>query len=131
MHNALENQEGCTQFMKNARLIGILMLIQLGFGILLNFFFLKPILNLDAQSVTATLPYLVGFSTLLALLLSSLNIAFGLLLPKEITQHFNNTFILIIIFFLVLFSIILCFHQFFLNNLALLKYLSVFVWQIH
>lgn len=98
MHNTIELKKTNTQFAKNARIIGILMLLQLVFGILLNFFFLKPILNMGTQSITVNLSFLVGFSTLLALLLSSFNIAFGLLLPRAITDQVKNSVNLIIIF---------------------------------
>lgn len=98
MQNTIAKQETLSQLTNSARLVGSLMLAQMIFGILLNFFILTPILKLDAQSVTSSLPYLVGFSTLLALLLSSFNIAFGLLLPRSMTQRTSRTFMFMVIF---------------------------------
>lgn len=98
MQNTIAKQGTISELTKSARIIGVLMLIQVTLGILLNFFILKPILNLDPQSVMSNIQYLVGFSTLLALLLSSFNISCGLFLPKDITQHPSRTFVFLIIF---------------------------------
>lgn len=98
MQNTIAKQETATQLKRSAVLIGILMLTQVIFGILLNFFMLTPILKMDAQSVTSSLSFLVGFSTILALVLSSFNIVCGLLLPKAVTHNTSRTFILMMIF---------------------------------
>ena len=98
MQTAAKKQETSNQLMKSARIIGVLMLVQLVFGILLNFYFLKPILTLNAQSIASNLSFLLGFSTILALLLSSFNIAFGVLLQRVINDHTNSIIKLVIIF---------------------------------
>ncbi len=74
------------------------MLTQMGLGIFLNFFLLQPILSLDADALSAGMPLLLGFSTLLALVLSSFNILYVLLLPRTVTSIFQNSTTLIIIF---------------------------------
>lgn len=121
MQNTIVNQEILTQGIKGARLIGILMLAQVTFGILLNFFILTPILTLDAQSVTANLSYLVGLSTLLALVLSSFNIVCGLLLPRPIIQHASHTFVFLMIFASV--GFILCALEY-INMTQYVSYVS-------
>lgn len=97
MNNAIEEHRASLHTMKNARVIGSLMLAQLVFGIFLNFFLLKLIFNFDAQSSQDSLHYLIGSCTLLALLLSSFNIFYGLLIPRSNTKGTDNGIILIVI----------------------------------
>ena len=74
------------------------MLAQMGLGIFLNFFLLKPILMLDADNVSAGIPWLIGFSTLTALVVSSINIFYAQLLPRTVASAFQNTTTLVIVF---------------------------------
>lgn len=86
------------QLKQKASLIGSLMLAQMGLGIFLNFFLLKPILMLDADNVSAGIPWLIGFSTLTALVVSSINIFYAQLLPRTVASAFQNTTTLVIVF---------------------------------
>ncbi len=74
------------------------MLAQMGLGIFLNFFLLKPILMLDVDNVSAGIPWLIGFSTLAALVVSIINIFYAQLLPRNVVSAFQNTTTLIIVF---------------------------------
>ena len=88
------NSESRTQ----ASLIGALMLIQMGLGVFLNFFLLQPILSMGAEGLAAGMSGLLGFSTLLALALSSLNILYVQLLPRTVSSTFPNSTTLVIVF---------------------------------
>ena len=57
-----------------ARLLACLMLVQMILGIVLNFYFLKPILRYDGSVGTQELIYILGSATLVALIISSLNL---------------------------------------------------------
>lgn len=82
----------------SARLLASLMLTQMVFGILLNFHFLKPILRYDGTVPAEQLSFILGSATLLALVISSLNVVFGLLLPKAKTKEHRDLFIALIAF---------------------------------
>lgn len=79
-----------------ARLLACLMLVQMILGILLNFHFLKPILRYDGSVSAQQLTFILGCATLLALIISSLNLAFGLLLPKDRVNRDNGMFVSLI-----------------------------------
>lgn len=83
---------------KSARLLASLMLGQMVFGILLNFHFLSPLLRYDGTLSGEQLTFVLGSATLLALVISSLNVVFGLLLPKEKTQEHSSLFTTLIVF---------------------------------
>jgi len=74
------------------------MLAQMGLGIFLNFFLLKPILMLDAENVSAGILWLIGASTLTALVVSSINIFYAQLLPRAVASAFQNTTTLVFVF---------------------------------
>lgn len=81
-----------------SRVIAGLMLLQMGLGILLNFYFLKPVLQYDNSVSPESLNFILGVAMLSALLVSSINLAFGLLLPRsDIKKHFK-TFVFLIVF---------------------------------
>lgn len=87
-----------TESRNQASLIGVLMLIQMGLGVFLNFFLLQPILSLGVEGPAAGMSGLLGFSTLLALALSSLNILYVQLLPRTVKSTFPNSTTLVIVF---------------------------------
>lgn len=76
-----------------ARLLACLMLVQMILGIVLNFHFLKPILKYDGSTSAQELIFILGCATLVALIISSLNLIFSLLLPKERVSKHNSMFI--------------------------------------
>ncbi|MDO6444608.1 hypothetical protein Q4493_02350 [Colwellia sp. 1_MG-2023] len=80
-----------------ARLLACLMLVQMLLGIVLNFYFLKPILRYDGSVGTQELIYILGSATLVALIISSLNLVFGLLLPKDRVSRQSGMFITLIV----------------------------------
>ena len=81
-----------------ANTIAVLMLVQMVLGLLLNFYFLKPIFKYDGTTASESIHFVLGCATLIALFISSINLALGLLLPKaQITQQIR-TFILLVIF---------------------------------
>lgn len=82
----------------SARLLASLMLGQMVFGIILNFHFLKPILRYDGTVSAEQLTFILGCATLLALVVSSLNVVFGLLLPKVKIKEHPGLFITLIAF---------------------------------
>ena len=79
-----------------ARFLACLMLVQMILGIVLNFYFLKPILRYDGSVSTQELIYILGSATLVALIISSLNLVFGLLLPKDRVSRHGGMFITLI-----------------------------------
>ncbi len=81
-----------------AKTLAGLMLTQMALGILLNFHFLSPILRYDGSMATQEVIFILGFATLLALLISSLNLVFGLLLPKDRVKQQQSTFIALVVF---------------------------------
>jgi len=93
-----------------ARLLASLMLLQMVLGLLLNFFFLKPILSFDGTTSSEELTFILGVATLVALLISSLNLGFGLLLPKNKVNQCYRLFILLIVFASV--GISLCVYEY-------------------
>ena len=94
----------------NANAMAGLMLLQMVLGILLNFVFLRPILGYDGSTSNEELSFILGFATLAALLISSINIAFGLLLPKDKTQEYFRTFVFLIVFAAA--GLTLCAHEY-------------------
>lgn len=92
--NMLKQSEG-----KNlAKLLASLMLAQMVLSILLNFYFLKPILRYDGTVAAEQLTFILGCATLLTLVVSSLNLVFGLLLPKAKIKEQQGLFITLIAF---------------------------------
>ena len=81
-----------------ARTIGALMLIQMVLGLLLNFYFLKPILRYDGSLSVDETTLILGCATLCALIISSLNLVFGLLLPPNQLKKYFRTFIAMVVF---------------------------------
>lgn len=79
-----------------ARLLAFLMLAQMVLGIVLNFHFLKPIMKYDSTANAQDLVFIVGCATLVALFISSLNLTFGLLLPRDRVIKHSSTFITLI-----------------------------------
>ena len=73
-----------------------LMLMQMLLGLLLNFYFLKPILSFDGSTTTDELNTILGGATIVALVISALNIVFGLLLPKAVTEFYSRTFTMLL-----------------------------------
>ncbi|NMP30656.1 hypothetical protein HII17_03690 [Thalassotalea sp. M1531] len=82
----------------SARLLASLMLGQMVFGILLNFHFISPVLKYDGTLSAEQLTFILGCATLLALVISSLNVVFGLLLPKSKIKEHSGLFIALIAF---------------------------------
>lgn len=82
----------------SARLLASLMLGQMVIGILLNFHFLSPVLRYDGTLSTEQLTFILGCATLLALVVSSLNLVFALLLPKEKIKEHSGLFVTLIAF---------------------------------
>lgn len=98
----------------NAKTIAGLMLVQMTLGLLLNFYFLKPVLAYDGSASVEEITFILGCATLVALLISSINLAFGLLLPKTRIKEYHRTFIFLIVFASV--GIALCAYEY--ANLA-------------
>lgn len=98
MTNSITAVQDDVALKQSASLIGGLMLAQMMLGISLNYSLLQPILKMDAENFSAGMPYIIGLSTLLALLLSSFNILYAQLLPRAVTSAFRNTTTLIIVF---------------------------------
>lgn len=74
-----------------------LMLIQMALGLLLNFYFLRPVLRYDGSTPVESVTFILGCATLTALVISAINIAFGLLLPQQkIKQHWR-TFVFLLV----------------------------------
>ncbi|MFC3092933.1 hypothetical protein DRW07_01770 [Alteromonas sediminis] len=84
--------------MRLARVLASLMLAQMVIGILLNFHFLKPLLRYDGSVPAEQLTFVLGCATLLAMFVSSLNVAFGLLMPKAKVKEHQGMFIALIAF---------------------------------
>ncbi len=82
----------------SARLLASLMLSQMVIGILLNFHFISPVLRYDGTLSAQQLTFILGCATLLALVISSLNVVFGLLLPKDNTKAHSGLFVMLIAF---------------------------------
>ena len=82
----------------SARLLASLMLSQMVVGILLNFQFISPVLRYDGTLSAQQLTFILGCATLLAMVISSLNVVFGLLLPKDNTKEHSGLFIMLIAF---------------------------------
>lgn len=102
----------------NAKAIAGLMLVQMALGLLLNFYFLRPILAYDGSASVNEVTFILGCATLAALLISSINLVFGLLLPKDRIKEYHRTFTFLIAFASV--GIALCAYEY--ANLA--KYVS-------
>ncbi|MCC2606784.1 hypothetical protein [Planctobacterium marinum] len=81
-----------------AKILASLMLIQMAMGLILNFHFLKPILRFDGSATSEELNFILGCATLVALLISSINLIFALLLPKERVIEHTEIFVPIIVF---------------------------------
>ena len=81
-----------------ARAIAGLMLLQMILGIALNFYFLKPVLGYDGSVPNDQITQILGVATLVALLISSINLMFGLLLPKQVTTNHNKLFMTLMAF---------------------------------
>jgi hypothetical protein len=94
----------------NANALAGLMPLQMVLGILLNFVFLRPILGYDGSTSNEELSFILGCATLAALFISSINIAFGLLLPKDKTQEYFRTFVFLIVFAAA--GLTLCAHEY-------------------
>ena len=94
----------------NANALAGLMLLQMVLGILFNFVFLRPILGYDGSTSSEELSFILGCATLAALFISSINIAFGLLLPKDKTQEYFRTFVFLIVFATA--GLTLCAHEY-------------------
>ena len=93
-----------------AKILASLMLLQMILGIILNFIFLKPILSFNGTASTDELTFILGFATLTALVISSMNLSFGLLLPKDKTNQHNRLFITLIVFASI--GITLCAYEY-------------------
>ncbi|CAM4046034.1 hypothetical protein BIW53_10600 [Pseudoalteromonas byunsanensis] len=90
-----------TQYQNNhisAKALAGLMLVQMALGLLLNFYFLKPILRYDGSTSVEEITFILGCATIVALIISAINIAFGLLLPQEKTKEYWRTFVFLIVF---------------------------------
>lgn len=98
MTNSITPVQGDVELKQGASLIGGLMLAQMMLGISLNYSLLQPILKMDAENFSTGMPYIMGLSTLLALLLSSFNILYAQLLPRAVRSAFRSTTTLIIVF---------------------------------
>lgn len=81
-----------------AKTIAGLMVLQMVLGILLNFYFLKPLLTYDGSASVEEITFILGCATLVAILISSINLMFGLLLPKSRIETFSRTFTFLIVF---------------------------------
>lgn len=92
--STIQNQKS----QSGAKAIALLMLIQMALGLLLNFYFLKPVLRYDGSAPIETITFILGCATLVALIISAINIAFGLLLPQEKIKEHWQTFVFLIVF---------------------------------
>jgi len=98
----------------NAKAIAGLMLVQMTLGLLLNFYFLRPVFAYDGSTPVEDISIILGCATLVALLNSSINLAFGLLLPITRIKNYYRTFTSLIVFASV--GIALCAYEY--ANLA-------------
>ncbi|OHU85688.1 MULTISPECIES: DUF4386 family protein [Pseudoalteromonas] len=95
---------------QSARIIAIMMLLQMVLGLLLNFYFLKPILVYNGEPPISDLTSILGGATLVALMISTMNLAFGLLIPKESINQHSSLFITIVVFATV--GIAMCAYEY-------------------
>ncbi|MBQ4863238.1 DUF4386 family protein [Pseudoalteromonas sp. MMG013] len=93
-----------------AKTIAGLMLLQMALGLLLNFYFLTPILTFDDSASIEEITVILGCATLVALLISAMNLVFGLLLPKSRIKEYEGTFISLIVLAAV--GIALCAYEY-------------------
>lgn len=93
-----------------AKRIAGLMLLQMALGLLLNFYFLTPILTFDGSASIEEITVILGCATLVALLISAMNLVFGLLLPKSRIKEYEGTFISLIVLAAV--GIALCAYEY-------------------
>ncbi|MBQ4847532.1 DUF4386 family protein [Pseudoalteromonas sp. MMG005] len=93
-----------------AKTIAGLMLLQMALGLLLNFYFLTPILTFDGSASIEGITVILGCATLVALLISAMNLVFGLLLPKSRIKEHEGTFISLIVLAAV--GIALCAYEY-------------------
>ncbi|WP_199608735.1 hypothetical protein [Flocculibacter collagenilyticus] len=94
----------------SARIIAIMMLLQMVLGLLLNFYFLKPILAYNGETLVSDLTSILGGATLVALMISTMNLAFGLLIPKKSINQHTTLFITIVVFATI--GITLCAYEY-------------------
>ena len=84
--------------LSTARTMAFLMVLQMILGLSLNFYFLRPILGFNDSIDVESLPIILGCAALTAIVISSINLVFGLLLPKEAMLKHLRSFISLMAF---------------------------------
>lgn len=103
-------EQGIFKKCTSSKAIGCLMLLQMALGLLLNFYYLKPILAYDNETPIEVINTILGVATLLALVVSALNLVFGLLLPKQQIKRQFRTFRVLVL--LATAGIVMCANEY-------------------